>query len=88
MALSRSTVFAFAAGAAAGAVAYATYPRWKDKVAPLISAIISGAAAAAQDAQAASAQPADGAAHAGHESIYEPWLSARNGATSTKAHNV
>lgn len=50
MPITRSDVAVFSTGIAVGVVAYATYPKWKGKVAPLISAVIAGAAAAYQDA--------------------------------------
>jgi hypothetical protein len=49
----RSNLLAFGAGLAAGAVACATYPRWKARVAPLATAVVAGASAAFRDAQAA-----------------------------------
>jgi hypothetical protein len=61
MALLRTSLLAFGAGVAAGATAYATYPRWKHKFGPLISAAVAGATAAFHDAQAA-----DGNLHTAH----------------------
>lgn len=51
--VSRSNLFAFGVGLAAGAAAYATYPRWKGRVAPLVSAAVAGATAAMHDVQEA-----------------------------------
>jgi hypothetical protein len=84
MPFTRSNVLAFTAGVAAGATAFVTYPRWKKKVAPLISAVISGATAAAQDAQA-TAGAANGEFHAGREAMHSPWISARDGANAPGA---
>jgi hypothetical protein len=62
--VTRSDLVVFSAGLALGAVAYATYPRWKGKVSPfvadaaerlgpLLSAAVAGASAAYADATAA-----------------------------------
>jgi hypothetical protein len=53
MPVTRSDLLFFFGGLAAGATAYATYPKWKDKVSPLISGAMAGVAAAYQDASAA-----------------------------------
>jgi hypothetical protein len=90
MAVTVSNVLAFTAGVAAGAVACATYPRWKHKVEPLISAILAGAASATQDAATASERMTAGAGefHAGHNPVHSPWISARNGAGGVKASGL
>lgn len=59
MPVTRSELVFFGAGLAAGAVAYATYPRWKSRVEPLVSAVVAGAAAAFKDAQAANEQASE-----------------------------
>ena len=61
MPITRSDVAVFSTGIALGAVAYATYPKWKDKVAPLISAVMAGAAAAYHDANSRATEGGDGA---------------------------
>jgi hypothetical protein len=61
MPITRSDVALFSTGIAVGVVAAATYPKWKDKVAPLLSAVMAGAAAAYQDASSQFAQAGDGA---------------------------
>ncbi len=76
MSVSRSNVLAFASGVAAGAAALATYPRWKHKVAPLVSAVVSGAAAAAQDVKSATTSARE--VHAGHAAENGAWASSRN----------
>jgi hypothetical protein len=53
MPVTRSDLLIFFGGLAAGATAYATYPKWKDKVSPLISGAMAGVAAAYRDASAA-----------------------------------
>jgi hypothetical protein len=58
MPFSRANLLAFSAGVAAGAVAYKTYPRWKHKVEPLVTAVRDGVTAAFHDARAASETPA------------------------------
>lgn len=58
MAIRISGLATFAAGAAAGAVAVATYPKWKDKVTPLVGAALAGAADAARQAAEAASQAA------------------------------
>jgi hypothetical protein len=61
--ITRSDLLIFSAGLAAGAVAYATYPKWKGKVGPLMSgaretlgpliaSAVAGAGAAFADATA------------------------------------
>jgi hypothetical protein len=50
VAITKSDLLVFSAGLAVGAVAYATYPKWKDKLAPLISGALAGAGAAFRDA--------------------------------------
>src|SRR5262245_27361803 len=54
MAITKSDLLVFSAGWAAGAAAYATYPRWKHKLEPLLSGVVAGAAAAFSDARSAS----------------------------------
>ncbi|MDG3007095.1 hypothetical protein [Paludisphaera mucosa] len=87
MPFSRSNLLTFGAGLVAGAAGYATYPKWKHKVAPLVSAVVAGASAAFQDAQAAAAEvapDADANAHAAHEATRGPWgATDRNGSGVT-----
>ena len=88
MAVRGSNLVAFGVGLAAGAVAYATYPRWKHKVEPLIAALAAGAAAAFHDAQAASESqpqtPSDPVSHPGHEAPPGPWgAPVRSGSSTT-----
>jgi hypothetical protein len=41
--ITRSDLLVFSAGLAAGALAYATYPKWKEKLGPMISGAMAGA---------------------------------------------
>jgi hypothetical protein len=63
MAITRSDLFVFSAGLAAGAVACATYPKWKAKLEPMLAGVIAGAGAAfaeaKQAADRATSDPAD-----------------------------
>jgi hypothetical protein len=62
MPVSRSDVLIFFGGLAAGATACATYPKWKDKLSPLVSGAIAGVTAAYRDANASpDGATADGA---------------------------
>jgi hypothetical protein len=46
MTITRSDLFVFCAGVAVGAVAIATYPKWKEKLGPLLDGVMDGAGAA------------------------------------------
>jgi hypothetical protein len=75
------TLLTFTGGLAAGAVAYATYPKWKHKVAPIVSSVVEGASAAFRDAQAASAATAAGANPEGDavKNVWDGVSAERNG---------
>lgn len=61
MPITRSDAVVFSTGIAVGVVACATYPLWKAKVTPLISAVLAGAAAAYQDANSRFSQAGEDA---------------------------
>jgi hypothetical protein len=50
MPISKSDVLVFSTGIAVGAVAFKTYPKWKDKIAPLVAGAVAGARDAFSDA--------------------------------------
>lgn len=81
MPLTRTHVAAFAAGAAVGAMACVTYPRWKDKVRPALLAALAGASDAIQ---AANAAMTDTPVTAGDDPVVNPFVAeaARSSATS------
>jgi hypothetical protein len=68
----------FLGGVAAGAAAIATYPKWKDKVNPLISGALAGVAAAYKDASAAANEAAE-------DTYYETPDSSRSGQDAASA---
>jgi hypothetical protein len=81
MPITRSDVAMFTTGVAVGAIAIATYPRWKDRVAPLIATGLAGVAAAYEDAKARAAEASGSSATFAHDS-------ARNGAAAAAAHSA
>ena len=68
MPVTRSDLMIFLGGAAAGAAAIATYPRWKDKVDPLLSSALAGVAAAYREASTAAGEAAEASSDASDES--------------------
>jgi hypothetical protein len=48
--ISKSDLLVFSTGIAVGAVALKTYPKWKDKIAPLVAGAVAGARDAFGDA--------------------------------------
>ena len=90
MAITRSDVLIFSAGIAVGAVACATYPLWKEKLAPLLSGLMAGAGAACSDAKAEASQTETQTSGSrfdtSHDPISEIWQRLKtNGAPQTAA---
>lgn len=83
MAITKSDVLVFSAGLAAGAAAWATYPKWKHKVEPLLSGVVAGAAAAFGDANAAAGGAPSERADTAGEPVTTAQASAMNGAPIT-----
>jgi hypothetical protein len=67
MPITRSDMLVFTTGVAAGALALATYPKWKGKLSPLVSGVLAGAGAAVSAANAEFAKATDGETGAGRE---------------------
>ena len=83
MAITKSEVLVFSAGLAAGAAAWATYPKWKHKVEPLISGVVAGAVAAFGDANAAAEGASSGTPNTGGEPVTAAEAATMNGVPST-----
>lgn len=84
MAVTR-TLLAFSSGLAAGAVAYATYPKWKHKVAPLVTTVVESASAAFRDAQTAAEAAAAAGAHDSEHTAQPAWVATERNGTGLAA---